>query len=271
MSISQIMKGSKRIWTKLFGKDKDNLMKEIKNFISDASYAFNSSEITNHINTKIQKNYNSSWIRFIMKNKLNLTYKRIKPRPNSINFDKVKACRQLFAIKFSQLLSKNSLVINIDDTSINRHIKINYFWSLKGKQYEARNSPFVGSINWVMAIWSNGNWFSLLMNHTSNSDNFEIFLMRLNYWLMKNNYFGYNHTIMTMDNSSIHKWKNVVKILSKMKVDIIYLPAYSPQFAPIEMWFSIIKSKLRTICSKGVVKLHLKSSIVEIWKALKNK
>ena len=122
-------------------------MKEIKNFISDASYAFNSSEITNHINTKIQKNYKSSWIRSIMKNKLNLTYKRIKPRPNSINFDKVKACRQLFAIKFSQLLSKNSLVINIDETSINRHIKINYSWSLKGKQYEARNSPFVGSIN----------------------------------------------------------------------------------------------------------------------------
>ena len=101
-------------------------MKEIKNCISVASYAFNSSEITSHINTKIHKNYKSSWIRSIMKNKLNLTYKRIKPRPNSINFYKVKACLQLFAFKFSQLLSKNSLVINIDETSINRHIKINY-------------------------------------------------------------------------------------------------------------------------------------------------
>ena len=43
-----------------FGKDKDNLMKKIKNLISDAYNAFNSSEITNHIKTKIQKIYNSS-------------------------------------------------------------------------------------------------------------------------------------------------------------------------------------------------------------------
>ena len=45
---------------------------------------------------------------------------------------------------------------------------------------------------------------------------------------MINNYFGYVHIIMTMINSSIHKWKNIVKMLSKMKIDIIYLPAYFP-------------------------------------------
>ena len=263
------MRGSKRKWIKHFGKDRDKLIEELKDFVVNASHAFNSSEITNHVNTKLQTNYKASWIRSVMKRQLNLTYKRTKPRPNSINFDKVKACRQLFALKFSQLLSNSSLVINIDETSINRHIKINYSWSLKGKQYEAKNSPFIGSINWVMTIWSNGNWFSLFMNHTSNSENFKIFWKRLNEWLMKNNFFGYNHAIVTMDNSSIHKWKNVVRLLRKMKADVIYLPAYSPQFAPIEMCFSIIKSKLRAICSKGVVKLHLKSNTVEICTALK--
>ena len=55
MSISQIMKGSKRKWTKPFCKDKDNLMKGINNCISDSSYVLNSSEITNLINTKIHK------------------------------------------------------------------------------------------------------------------------------------------------------------------------------------------------------------------------
>ena len=120
-----------------------------------------------------------------MKTKLNLIYKRIKPRPNSINFDKVKTCRQLFAIKFFLLQFKNSLVINIYETSMNSHIKTNYSSSLRGKQYEARNSPLVGSINWVIAILSNRNWSRLRMNHILNYDNFEIFLMRLNCWLMK--------------------------------------------------------------------------------------
>ena len=139
----------------------------------------------------------------------------------------------------------------------------------KSIQYEARNSPFIGSINWVMAIWSNRNWFRLFMNHASNSKNFKVFWKRLNKWSMKNNLFGYNHEIVTMDNSSIHKRKNVVRLLRKMKADVINLPAYPPQFASIEMCFSIIKNKLRTICSKGVVKLHLKSNIIDICKALK--
>ena len=56
--------------------------------------------------------------------------------------------------------------------------------------------------------------------------------------------------IVTMDNSLVYKWKNVIKTLSKMKADIINLHAYSPQFAPIEICFSIIISKLRTIWNK---------------------
>ena len=54
-----------------------------------------------------------------------------------------------------------------------------------------------------------------------------------------------------------------------MKADVIYPPTYSPKFAPIEMFLFKIKSKLRDICSKGVMKLHLKSNIDKICKALK--
>ena len=55
MSISQTMKEYKRKWTKLFSEYKNNLIKEIKIFISDASYTFNSSETTYYTDTKIQK------------------------------------------------------------------------------------------------------------------------------------------------------------------------------------------------------------------------
>ena len=102
------------------------------------------------------------------------------------------------------------------------------------------------------------------MNQTSNSEIFSIFCRELNKWLNKNEFFDFSNVIITMDNSSIHKWQNVTKILNKMKAKIEFLPAYSPQFAPIEMGFSIIKSKLRKLWNKGIVKLHLKSSIIEI-------
>ena len=68
-----------------------------------------------------------------MKIELNLTYKRAKPIPNNVDFNKINASRQLLVSKFSKLVKISSLVINIDETSINRHIKSNYSWSKKGK------------------------------------------------------------------------------------------------------------------------------------------
>ena len=69
-----------------------------------------------------------------MKIELNLTYKRVKPRPNNVDFNKINASRKLFVIKFSKLIKIYSLVINIDEVSINRHIKSNYSWSKREKQ-----------------------------------------------------------------------------------------------------------------------------------------
>ena len=60
--------------------------------------------------------------------------------------------------------------------------------------------PFIGSINLVITKGSNGNWFSLLMNNTLNSNNFLMFIKQLNLWLVMNHYFDYNHVIIILDN-----------------------------------------------------------------------
>ena len=127
MNLAQVMRSSKRKWIKICSGDSDKLIEELRAFVANVSNAFNSNEITNHINSKHNENYKSYWISEIMKRQLNLNYKRIKPRPNNINFGKAKACLQLFALKFSQIFSSSSLVINIDETSLNRNIKTNYF------------------------------------------------------------------------------------------------------------------------------------------------
>ena len=65
-----------------------------------------------------------------MKNEPDLTLIKVKPWPNSVNFDILKASRQLFGVKYSQLISSYTFVINLDDTLINRNIKI-YFHEVK--------------------------------------------------------------------------------------------------------------------------------------------
>lgn len=58
-----------------------------------------------------------------------------------------------------------------------------------------------------------------------------------------------------LDNSSVHKVKDVMKPLTDKGVNIIFLPAYSPDFNPIEMAWSKMKSFLRKIKARTMFDL----------------
>ena len=51
--------------------------------------------------------------------------------------------------------------------------------------------------------------------------------------------------IVVMDNLSCHKVKGVKEAIESVKASVLYLPPYSPDFNPIEMMWSKIKSLLR--------------------------
>jgi transposase len=53
--------------------------------------------------------------------------------------------------------------------------------------------------------------------------------------------------IVLMDNLSVHKDERVRRLIEKAKCRLVYLPAYSPDFTPIEQAFSKIKTLLRHV------------------------
>jgi transposase len=53
--------------------------------------------------------------------------------------------------------------------------------------------------------------------------------------------------ILIMDNSSVHKVKNVTKSLIDKGIRIMFLPPYSPDFNPIELLWSKVKAFLKKI------------------------
>ena len=55
-----------------------------------------------------------------------------------------------------------------------------------------------------------------------------------------------------------------------MNVKTIYLPPYSPQFAPIEMLFNIFKRNLRSMLNSKNIKLNNKENISIIIQSLKS-
>ena len=55
-----------------------------------------------------------------------------------------------------------------------------------------------------------------------------------------------------MDNLRTHHIEAVKTVLWKAKVSLMYLPAYSPDFNPIEMMWSKVKSILRKMKARTV-------------------
>lgn len=53
--------------------------------------------------------------------------------------------------------------------------------------------------------------------------------------------------IVVMDNMKTHHSKAVRSVIDKLHINVVYLPPYSPDFNPIEMMWSKIKSILRKL------------------------
>ena len=132
--------------------------------ILNTDFPFNSVQATELINKKLQTSYNSVLIRKLLKEELNWSFKKVKQRPIQVDLNRVRAMRQLFSVKLWQKITADTLFINIDETSINRHIKWNYSWSIKGQLKEPTNKPFFGSMSIAMPICSNGAWMAYLTN-----------------------------------------------------------------------------------------------------------
>ena len=157
---------------KIYGTKEWKLTEWLKSYINSNTFTFTAREATLFVNSKLNTEYSVTNIRNFMKDRMNMSYKRVKSRPSNINIKKIDKIRSLFAVKLSKEITFNSLLININESSINRFVKSNYSWGYKGKPVEWRNASFTESISWVLAICSNGSWLWFLSNQTIDGKNF---------------------------------------------------------------------------------------------------
>ena len=117
----------------------------------------------------------------------------------------------------------------------------------------------------IMSICSNGSWIGFVTNTKINSQKFKNFLDNLHKWLKDHLFFGYDDVIVVLDNWSIHKTVEVKKKLSKIWAKTIYLPPYSPQFAPIETFFGIFKQILMSKFKYEHMNLNDRNNLSQIY------
>ena len=57
------------------------------------------------------------------------------------------------------------------------------------------------------------------------------------------------HTVI-LDNARFHQSLKTKELIEGAGCRLLFLPAYSPDFNPIEEWWAILKAKIRTILPK---------------------
>ena len=65
--------------------------------------------------------------------------------------------------------------------------------------------------------------------------------------------------ILVLDNSSVHKSKKVIATLESLNIKYLFLPPYSPDYNPIELLWSKMKTILRKLKARN--KPHLEIAI----------
>jgi transposase len=130
----------------------------------------------------------------------------------------------------------------IDETGSNIALTRLYARAPKGKRARGsipRNRGKNVTLIADLSVTGLGELF--LIDGTANGDLFEAYVEQI---LVPTLHPG--ETVI-MDNLSIHKRKKVRDLIEAQRCQLLFLPAYSPDFSPIEEAFSKIKSVLRSI------------------------
>jgi transposase len=173
---------------------------------------------------------------------LTLVSKKISARPTYLDIERHSLIKRVFAIELSNLMRPTKLLINVDEVSFSHLTKYNYSWAKRGKSCFARNKLFKGSFTMIFAITSRGDWISSPLSRRNNSKIFLSFIERMNQWIVRDlNYNNHLDTIILLDNCRIHKSKLLMESYLETGIQIVFLPPYSPQFAPVELMFGRMK------------------------------
>jgi transposase len=158
-------------------------------------------------------------------------------------------------------------LVFVDEMGSNIALAPLYAWAPKGKRAfcstprnRGKNTTLLSSIS------LEGMGPSLVVEGSTNKVLFETYIERVLCPHLKDG------QVVVMDNLSAHKGDRVRELIEGRGCELVYLPAYSPDFSPIEEAFSKIKGILRKLGARSrealIEALGVAISVVSIQDAL---
>ncbi len=131
-------------------------------------------------------------------------------------------------------------LVFVDEMGSNTSLAPLYAWSRRGKRALAKVPRNWGANVALLASMSaEGMGPSLAVEGSTTREVFEVYLEHFLAPALRPG------QVVVMDNLSAHKGRRVRKLVEGCGCELVYLPAYSPDFNPIEQAFSKVKQALR--------------------------
>ena len=249
-------------------KASQKLIEEVAEFCKTSDHPFVTGDLSIFIKNKWRVNIPTHVIRETMKKELRLSFKKGKSRPFKLDFIKQNYTKSLFAVKIIKKLDKFSTLINIDETLFSRQTKITHSWLLKGKEWTVKNIWSSNSWSVITAITSTGSVYALCFCCSITGKIFAEFLKELNKFIKNKLLISSKDWLIFMDNASTHRSSIVKEVIKQEKLNVAFIPAYSPELAPIEKYFSLLKKTTIKETQGSFINWKNEKSLNEIDKSI---
>ena len=221
-----------------------NMNKKIKNRFIDSSYIkqeivdfvhknrhnpFNWVNIQQHLNDKVSIMIPLPAIRKFLKNEMRYSFKRSAPRPASLNMERHDLLKTLFSAKIAKEMDKFDLIINVDESTLNRGIVEHYSWSPIGVPTPTKSIIFNKSVSVIAAITTEGLSFWCVRVGTTDSSIFIDYIKDLLKFIEIHSQLKQEKMWIILDNARYHTSLISVNYLRDIEAHVYYLPAYSPE------------------------------------------
>lgn len=174
---------------------------------------------------------------------LNLTRKKKSLHPDEKASERVQGLRREYWEQVRDVRVQD--LVFIDESGVNLGLIRLFAWAIKGKRAYAKQPKRGKNVSIVAGMSLAGVVASAVILGAFDGLTFEAFVATR---LVPNLWAG---ACVVMDNCSIHKDGEIRRLIEEAGARLVYLPPYSPDFSPIENFWSKAKTILKTLGSRS--------------------
>ena len=143
--------------------------------------------VKDYLESKLREEYPLHKIRSYVKREMKFAYKKGSSKPPVYTTMRSQLVKALFWTELLLLMAKGEIIINLDESSFYRSVKRQFSWLPVGRSYPIINDKLKGRASLILATWNTGEWISMVVLDTIDSEKFWFFLELLKVTISNNN------------------------------------------------------------------------------------